>query len=360
VRGCPHPLRLLLASLGLALGLPGCTGEGSPGRDLPTPEEPTPMPPFELCINEFQPSNSSGIQDASGEWADWLELHNPTDAAVPLEGYWLTDDPKEPDKHLFADDAVIDAGGFLFLWADGDPSEGSDHVAFGLNRDGGLISLGDAYGQSSTVHYGPTGVDRVIARTSDCCEGEGCFKSVIGGTPGSSNEEVVLVEEILLARESNWRYLDTGADPGADWTGPEFNEAAWPQGPGPLGYGDSHINSWLEGGGTTTWFRARFVAMQVDEIDVLALRLLRDGGAAVWLNGVEAARSNLPAGPLTPATPATYVVGGQEETLYFPLEADPGLLVEGLNQLAVEVHHAPGDAADLGFDLELLARKAAR
>ena len=44
------------------------------------------------------------------------------------------------------------------------------------------------------------------------------------------------------------------------------------------------------------------------------MRLLRDDGAVVYLNGVEAARQNMPSGTVTYATRPLVALGGVDET----------------------------------------------
>jgi len=44
----------------------------------------------QLYINEL--SSQGGITDFNGKSSDWIELYNAGDAAINLEGYWLTDD----------------------------------------------------------------------------------------------------------------------------------------------------------------------------------------------------------------------------------------------------------------------------
>jgi hypothetical protein len=83
----------------------------------------------------------------------------------------------------------------------------------------------------------------------------------------------------------------------------------------------------------------------------LKLRLLRDDGAIVYLNGKEVFRSNMPAGAVTSATLA-YETGG--ENVYQEKTVDPSLLVNGANVIAVEVHQGAVTSSDLSFDLELV------
>ena len=88
----------------------------------------------------------------------------------------------------------------------------------------------------------------------------------------------------------------------------------------------------------------------------LELTVLADDGAIVYLNGVEAHRFNLPAGPVTPTTLAAYDVRQAEEPRPNVSRLDPSLLVPGPNVLAVEVHQSSRASRDLRFDLELVAR----
>ena len=84
----------------------------------------------------------------------------------------------------------------------------------------------------------------------------------------------------------------------------------------------------------------------------LSLRLLRDDGAVVYLNGVEVARSNMPSGPTNPDMFATGSVGN--ETAYANFSVPPTHLKEGENLLTAEIHQATPTSGDLGFDIELV------
>src|SRR5689334_10470500 len=71
---------------------------GGPPADPPDP--PTDFPTvdggtFDLCINELSPNTRISFLDEEGVPSDWIELHNPTDADVALDGWTITDDPAE-------------------------------------------------------------------------------------------------------------------------------------------------------------------------------------------------------------------------------------------------------------------------
>jgi hypothetical protein len=140
------------------------------------------------CINEVMTSNLTTVVLRDGTAPDWIELHNPTDRDIDLEGWTISDDPAVPDKHTLPAGLRVRAGGFLLLYADDDIEDGPDHVGFSLDRDGGeTLVLTDDQGNSASVALGPAAIDFAIARETDCCSGADCWISVAGGTPGRTN-----------------------------------------------------------------------------------------------------------------------------------------------------------------------------
>jgi hypothetical protein len=102
----------------------------------------------------------------------------------------------------------------------------------------------------------------------------------------------------------------------------------------------------------TTYLRKAFAAPAAAPA-ALALRVLRDDGVVVYLNGIEAGRSNMPNGPVTGATLASSTVGGADEAAWFTVPVAASLLLPGQNVLAIELHQASPDSSDLAFDLAL-------
>ncbi|CAN5858998.1 hypothetical protein BH18ACI5_BH18ACI5_19510 [soil metagenome] len=165
----------------------------------------------------------------------------------------------------------------------------------------------------------------------------------------------------LVAASATWRYLDNGTNAGTAWRAPLFNDSGWSSGPAQLGYGDGD-EATLVGFGpsssakyTTTYFRHAFTVSSPSSYSGLALRVLRDDGAIVYLNGTEVFRSNMPAGAITSATLAPVAVGGADESTFYSASLSPTLLVAGNNVLAVEIHQSGGTSTDISFALELVA-----
>lgn len=97
-----------------------------------------------VVINEFMAANNITRADQDGEFDDWIELYNNTDAEVSLAGFHLTDDVDEPTKFTFPAGTAIDANGYLIVWADGDLDQEGLHADFKLGARGETILLSDA------------------------------------------------------------------------------------------------------------------------------------------------------------------------------------------------------------------------
>ena len=161
----------------------------------------------------------------------------------------------------------------------------------------------------------------------------------------------------LVGVGSVWKYDDTGADLGAAWREISFNDSAWPSGLAQLGFGDDDEATVVSTNRTriTTYFRRAFTLAGTGELETVTLRVKRDDGVLVHLNGVEVFRNNLPAGPITSTTQAVSASGGADESAWFTTNVSKGLFLAGTNVVAAEVHQNGTNSSDLSFDLELLA-----
>ena len=168
-----------------------------------------------------------------------------------------------------------------------------------------------------------------------------------------------LAQVALVPLGAQWRYYDSGDLAGTSWRTTAFNDGAWNNGAAPLGYGDDNIVTTVKYGPLTTakhittWFRHGFQVDDPTRFLSVTLGLIRDDGAAVYLNGTEVFRSNLPTGTLTAATRASASVGGTDETTLYEASVDPKWFRPGTNVLAVEVHQYAPDSSDVRFALQL-------
>jgi tyrosinase-like protein/Big-like domain-containing protein len=177
---------------------------------------------------------------------------------------------------------------------------------------------------------------------------------------GGQRFELAVDKLVLIPEGETWRYLDNGSNPGARWRVPGYNDSNWKLGRASLGYGDDPVTT-INGGPPlkrriTTYFRRTFTLTDPTVYRTLGLRLRRNDGAVVYLNGKQIHRVNLPSGA-TPTTPATRDVGGLERQVFFPVAAERSLLHAGPNTIAVEIHVASPRSRDLSFDLELDANR---
>jgi hypothetical protein len=169
----------------------------------------------------------------------------------------------------------------------------------------------------------------------------------------------------LVVTGSTWKYLDDGSNQGTAWRASGFSDATWATGRAQLGYGDGDEAAIVSYGGNasakyiTTYFRRTFTVANPADVSSLTLRILRDDGAVVYLNGSEVFRTNMPAGTVSYTTPASSAVTGSDEAAFVTAAVSPSLLVAGSNVIAVEVHQSDPTSSDLSFDLELLAGSSA-
>lgn len=173
-------------------------------------------------------------------------------------------------------------------------------------------------------------------------------------------KEIVLATDLnLIPAGSEWKYRDESSAPDNTWKNVGYNDGGWKSGNSQFGYGDGDENTVISYGSDsqnkyiTSYYRRSFQITNPSDVNELKLRLMRDDGAVVYLNGTEILRSNMPAGTVTYSTLATTAVGGDEESTFFEFTFDNTNLVTGENVLAVEMHQSSGTSSDISFDLSL-------
>ncbi|MCA9003204.1 MAG: tetratricopeptide repeat protein, partial [Planctomycetes bacterium] len=248
-------------------------------------------------------------------------------------------------------------GRFLELaeaWADaGQTARGLQWIDRGTRELGSLASLRAGAERLGRSSQSPPSVHRVAsglpwtAQSAPVPPNQGVFQP----RPQS-------IDWIPLG--ATWRYLDDGSDPGPLWTSPGFNDSGWGVGPAQLGYGDGDEQTVVGYGPDpsnkyrTTYFRREFQALAPSLYGTLRLRLMRDDGAVVYLNGAELVRDNMPSGAIDSQTFASQAVGGAAESQLYEFVLDPDLLLTGSNLLAVEIHQATPSSSDISFDAALV------
>jgi len=234
---------------------PSANVGGSPGYD-DTGEVPE---LGAVVINELLANSTSGEPD-------WIELHNATNQALDLGGWFLSDDGDNLTKYQIAAGTVLPAGGYLVFDQDhhfGNAADPGCHERFALSRDGETVylhsgvwqpqaQLGDGflltgYSEQESFDASEAGVSlgRYLKST-----GTYNFVALSAPTPGAANASpqvgpVVMTEimyhpadvadaeyvELLnisdvpvtlydAARAAPWRFTDDPDDPGIEFLFP--------------------------------------------------------------------------------------------------------------------------------------------
>ena len=180
--------------------------------------------------------NAAVLPDEDGDYSDWIEIYNPTDTAVDLAGWYLTDDLGEPTQWQFP--AVeLDPAEFLIVFASGKNRTTPDselHTNFQLEKDGEDLAL--------LQPDGVTVASQFVSYPSQ-------FEDVSFGI------DVSVQTTELLPANSAVRYRipdqDYAAQVGDSWRGGEspFDDsepAGWLTGSQPLGFAPDVTNASYE------------------------------------------------------------------------------------------------------------------
>ena len=121
------------------------------------PNESTPIVvPDNLFINEFMVNNDVAVAGPYNDYPDWIELYNGGSESIDLSGMYMTDNLDDPDDWQIPSNTIIDAGGYLVIWADNLPSRGGLHASFSLNASGEAVAIFAADGETAidyVVYY---------------------------------------------------------------------------------------------------------------------------------------------------------------------------------------------------------------
>ncbi|MHC4543373.1 MAG: lamin tail domain-containing protein [Planctomycetota bacterium] len=185
-----------------------------------------------LVISELMARNSTTLLDGDNESSDWIEIYNPTDTRVNLDGWYLTDSAADLTKWQFPNGLKIEPGEFLIIFAsektyelypDNYPyldSLGYYHSNFELNQDGDYLALVFP-GSTIVVHeYVP----EYPIQLADISYGLSQDATTLVSTGATASYHVPNSGDSAL---------------GTDWTVIDFNDSAWETGPTTIGFGSA-------------------------------------------------------------------------------------------------------------------------
>ncbi len=177
-----------------------------------------------------------------------------------------------------------------------------------------------------------------------------------------------LTTESVVPSDASWRWFTNDVGLGAsdvalghptydssNWKHPAFDDRSWPEGRAEFGYGEGDEATELPFGDPSnrfisSYFRGKFALPEIPALTAATLRLKRDDGAIVYLNGVERARSNLSG----VVTGSTLSAGAADDGKTFLSYALPTTAFQGGdNTLAVELHQSSAIGSDASFAAEL-------
>lgn len=242
-----------------------------------------------VVISEAMSSNGGIIADEDGDFSDWFELHNTTDTAVNLNGWYLTD--REDDLTQWSlPDVMIDAKGFLLVFAskkDRTIAGRELHSNFKLRSSGDYLALVQADGTTIEDEV------ELPSLEQDTSHGFG-FPSI---------STALIFDEVVPAKA----LIPTAEVEG--WKDHGFDDSAWLSGMTGVGYEQATSGTILyddlvgldvgamRGENATVYIRVPFSATNISQINGLTLKMKYEDGFVAYLNGVEGSRSdNVPAG----------------------------------------------------------------
>ncbi|MHC4742812.1 MAG: lamin tail domain-containing protein [Planctomycetota bacterium] len=250
----------------------------------------------QLVISEILAVNDGILEDPCepDEFPDWIEIHNPTDAPVSLDGWYLANwNSSNPDPNLrdwrFPDGLEIDAGGFLVLFASNadicDANAPYLHTSFKLARNNECVALVAPDGNTIVHQFAP-----YPEQLSDTSYG------------------LAQNAETLVPIGANARFhVPTLQDADTNWAKPGFDDSAWVLGQTALGfYGparkDSNdiatdVNDLMLGVNTSLWMRIEFSVEDPCFYDAMTLRMRYEDGYIAYLNGVKVAAGSFAGEP---------------------------------------------------------------
>ena len=306
-----------------------------------------------LKLNEWLASGITPTPD------DFIELYNPDALPVALGDLHLTDHPiGDPTASTIAPLSFIAGRGFRAFIADAKKTP-ANHVNFSLAVEQGEIALLDAnLSVIDCVIYAPQQAGFSSGR---CPDGGLTQKTLTVPTPGSGNAcpaaPPAPVTVGLIALTNIWRFEESNTDLGTAWLATAFDDAGWSNGPSLLGF-DTNLTPpepirtplTVVANKLTFYFRTHFNLPANINVSDLQVTHAIDDGAVFYLNGVEAGRFNMRAGPVTFTSQAA---SPHEATTLEIIAISKTSLVAGDNILAVEVHQSGLNSSDIVFGLKL-------
>ncbi|AXT62685.1 hypothetical protein D1816_20825 [Aquimarina sp. AD10] len=170
-----------------------------------------------------------------------------------------------------------------------------------------------------------------------------------------------LAQTKIISEGDEWYYYDDKSAPPKEWINNNYIYTDWKKGISPLGYGDDRIKTVISYGNNkskkhiTKYFKKTFRIDDPYEYLVYELKLQRDDGIVLYLNGRELLRDNMPENDtITHKTKANSLVRSDREEVIYTELIFPDNLIVGNNTISASVHQSRVTSSDCLFNLELI------
>lgn len=240
-------------------------------------------------INEFLALNKSTIYDEDGQSSDWIEIFNPNQSAVNLEGYYLTNDSNDLEKWRFPNVSITE-GEYLIVFASGkDRDNGELHTNFKISKLGGYLGLVDPDGKTVVSEFAKFPFQ---------------FENFSYGIKSKATS----FSSTLVKEGDACKVLVPTSNIGTAWRSINYNDQAWSDATTGIGYERSSGYENLIGAGgdiegetydrnSTAYIRIPFSIDSLEGLSSLTFRMKYDDGFIAYINGVEIASGNKPSSP---------------------------------------------------------------
>lgn len=180
-----------------------------------------------------------------------------------------------------------------------------------------------------------------------------CILFFKGGVALSQIEQVHHWETVVYSNDV-WQYFVGTTEPDIDWRDLSFDDSSWLEGRGGIGYGDDD-DSTIIAPALSLYQRKSFNISDTSLIKALILHIDYDDAFVAFLNNQEIGRSNIgqvgdhPAYNQSALTykEAQMYQGGNPQDFLLNKDDFTGLLTEGENILAIQVHNYGTSSSDL-------------
>ena len=170
-----------------------------------------------------------------------------------------------------------------------------------------------------------------------------------------------IAQKAIIKNGDLWEYYDDGYLDEEWMLHPDSYK--WKKGKTPIGYGDDTVITNISYGKSKEskhllkYFKKEFYITDTNFLGY-EIRILRDDGAVVYVNGKELFRSNMQNSSITNNSLAKKTVDGNTEEKFFIKIFENSIFKKGKNVITVSIHQAYKESSDCIFSLELVGHES--